>query len=166
MCAIAREKHQVVIGLGANLGPRRQNLESAVRLMTAELGPLLELSRWRETEPLVAEGDDPDALPPYLNGAALFETRMTPREVHFILDSIERQHGRDRTSELRRWQSRLLDLDLLAFDEAIVNEPQLIIPHPEMHKRRFVLEPFCEVWSTWRHPHLDATARELLSLLD
>ena len=79
--------------------------------------------------------------------------------------AVERELGRDRGAEKQRWQSRLIDLDLLAYDEAVIAETDLEVPHPEMHRRRFVLEPFCEIWPGWRHPTIGLTARELLGQL-
>ena len=166
MARVKRQSRRVVIGLGANLGARRQTLESAIRVLTSELGTLLELSRWHETEPLVPEGEDPAAVPKFLNGAAMFETRMSPVEVLTVLRILERELGRDRARERARWQPRIVDLDLIAYEDEVIMLPDLIVPHPHMHKRRFVLEPLCEIWPDWRHPQLGLTARELLNLCD
>ena len=70
--------------------------------------------------------------------------------------------GRDRTTEAARWRPRLIDLDLIAVEDLVLDREDLRLPHPEMHKREFVLAPFCEVWPDWRHPVLDRSAAELL----
>ena len=78
------------------------------------------------------------------------------------LKALERLHERERTL---RWGPRTLDLDLLLYDDRIIRHPLLIVPHPEMHLRRFVLEPMCEIDASRRHPSLDRTVLQLLQAL-
>ena len=92
----------------------------------------------------------------------LLRTGLPPEEILAGLHRIEARLGRDRTTETARWRPRLIDLDLIAVEDLVLDREDLRLPHPEMHKREFVLAPFCEVWPDWRHPLLDRSAAELL----
>tara|TARA_Y100001934_G_C11908847_1_gene565716 strand:+ start:326 stop:583 length:258 start_codon:yes stop_codon:yes gene_type:complete len=83
-------------------------------------------------------------------------------ELLIALKGLERLHEREKT---QRWGPRTLDLDLLLYGDRIIQHPLLVVPHPEMHRRRFVLEPMCELDSSRRHPSLDRTVSELLKAL-
>ena len=153
------------MALGANLGDRQATFETALRRLEANLGRQLACSRFHETAALVHPDDPARDHPAYLNGVALFATRLAPLQILRTLQEVERELGRDRSREPARWQPRPLDLDLIALDGLTVAERRLRLPHPEMHKRRFVLEPMVEVWPDWRHPELGRTAVELLAAL-
>ena len=156
---------RAVVALGANLGDRQATLDRAAGLIAAEVGPLAARSRWHDT-PAVIHPDDPaESYPAFLNGAVLVRTSLAPAEILRALHAIEARLGRDRSREAARWRPRLIDLDLVAVEDLVVDGPALRLPHPEMHKRDFVLAPFCEVWPRWRHPVLGRTARELLDAL-
>ena len=93
-------------------------------------------------------------------------TTLAPAAILAGLHAIEARLGRDRSCETARWRPRLIDLDLIARGgSGASTTPALRLPHPEMHKRDFVLAPFCEVWPDWRHPVLGLTAAELLAAL-
>jgi 2-amino-4-hydroxy-6-hydroxymethyldihydropteridine diphosphokinase len=156
---------RAVVALGANLGDRLATLESAVRLIAAEIGPVAARSPWIETPALIHPDDPARSYPAFLNGAVLVRTTLDEREVLRRLHAIEASLGRDRSRETERWRPRLIDLDLVAVEDRVVDAPDLRLPHPEMHKRDFVLEPFCAVWPDWRHPLLGRTAAELLAAL-
>lgn len=153
-----------LVALGANLGDRAATLEAALRALAARCGRLLARSPWIETE-AVRLPDDPAPQPPYLNGVALLDCRLAPRDLLAELLAIERALGRDRSRETRRWQPRPIDLDLLAVGERVIRGPDLVLPHPRLHERRFVLEPLVAIWPDWRHPQLGRTAAELLDAL-
>ncbi len=133
--------------------------------MSGRVGQLIRKSTLRETAPLVLSGEDASQVPSYLNGAALYDTTLQPREIIEVLHAVERDFGRRRETESKRWQSRVIDLDLLALDETVFHEPGLTIPHPELHRRDFMLEPFAEIWPEWKHPIEKASASQLLRLL-
>ena len=97
---------------------------------------------------------DPTA-PAYLNGVALIETALTPRETLETLHAIERQFGRER-GEINA--ARTLDLDLIAFGRLVIDEPGLRLPHPRAHERLFVMGPLAEIAPDWRHPVLGELA--------
>ena len=128
------------IGLGANLGERELNLRRAVELLGAD--PAIEVvgvSSLRETDP-VGYVDQPR----FLNGAVALETTLSARELLGRMLAIERELGRDRTSE-ERWGPRTIDLDLLLYGNERIDEPGLTVPHPRLTERRFVLEPLAEL---------------------
>lgn len=145
------------IALGSNLGDRRANLEQAVcRIGT--LGEITARSDWIETRP---EGGA--SQPDYLNGALLLETILAPRELLEELLRIEGWLGRERPYP---GAPRTLDLDLLFYDDLVLAEPALELPHPRIAQRRFVLEPLVSIAPDWCHPILQRTAQQLLQDLE
>jgi 2-amino-4-hydroxy-6-hydroxymethyldihydropteridine diphosphokinase len=125
--------------LGANLGERDVTLRRAIELLGAEDGlEVVAVSSFRETEP-VGVLDQPR----FLNGAAAVDTDLVPRELLGVLLRVERELGRVRDGT--RWGPRTIDLDLLLYGSAIVDEPGLRVPHPRLHERRFALEPLAEL---------------------
>ena len=156
---------RAVVALGANLGDRQATLDQAVALMGAELGTVAAQSSWLHTPALIHPDDPAQSYPEFLNGAVLLETELPPDALLAGLHRIEASLGRDRSKETARWRPRLIDLDLIAMDGLVLDGEALRLPHPEMHKRDFVLAPFCEVWPDWRHPVLHRTAADLLAEL-
>lgn len=124
---------QAYIGLGANLGQARATLERAASELAQTLGISgLRLSHFYRTAPIDSSGPD------YVNAVASLHTTISPIELLDVLQAIELAHGR-----LRPYRNapRTLDLDLLLYDNQIIDTPRLIVPHPRMHERAFVLEP-------------------------
>jgi 2-amino-4-hydroxy-6-hydroxymethyldihydropteridine diphosphokinase len=156
---------RAVVALGANLGDRRAALEQAVALIDAEVGPVVARSGWLATPALIHPDDPAQSYPEFLNGAVLVRTALQAGSMLAALHRIEARLGRDRANETARWRPRLIDLDLIALEGQVVDDGALRLPHPEMHKRDFVLAPFCEVWPDWRHPVLGRTAAALLAEL-
>jgi 2-amino-4-hydroxy-6-hydroxymethyldihydropteridine diphosphokinase len=127
------------VGLGANLGDREHTLRRALELLDTEVGiAVVSVSSFRETDP-VGYLDQP----PFLNGAAAVETELAPRELLERLLGVERALGRVR--EGPRFGPRTIDLDLLLYGDAVLDEPGLTLPHPRLHERRFALEPLAEL---------------------
>ena len=156
---------RAVVALGANLGDRRSTLEQAVELMEAEIGVVAARSAWHGTPALIHPDDPAQSYPEFLNGAVLICTLLEADAILAALHRIEARLGRDRSLETARWRPRVIDLDLIALEDQVVDDGSLRLPHPEMHKRDFVLAPFCEVWPDWRHPVLGRTAAALLAEL-
>lgn len=130
------------IGLGGNLGDVARTLAGALVALDALPGSrLLRASRVYRT-PAWGRRDQPD----FLNAAALLDTRLAPRELLLELLAVEQRFGRERDAGAGgRWGPRTLDLDLLLYGEASVEEPGLRIPHPHLHERAFVLVPLAEI---------------------
>ena len=128
------------VGLGANLGDTVATLRAALAGLGALPGTrLVRTSRFYRTPAWGVE-----AQPDFVNAVAALDTVLPPRELLEHLFAIERQHGRDRSRE-QRWGPRRLDLDLLLYADALVDEPGLQVPHPQLHRRGFVLVPLLEI---------------------
>jgi 2-amino-4-hydroxy-6-hydroxymethyldihydropteridine diphosphokinase len=127
------------VGLGANVGNRRENLDRAVELLAAERGVrVLAVSSVRETDPVGYQDQ-----PRFLNAACAVETELGPRELLERLLAIERALGRERTGP--RFGPRTIDLDLLLYGDETLDQPGLTVPHPRLAERLFVLEPLHEL---------------------
>lgn len=147
------------IGLGANLGdPTRQLAEALERLGAAEEVEVQKVSGFYKNPPL-----GPPDQPWFVNAVAQVRTRLTAEELVRVLQQVEKAMGRVRGE---RWGPRLIDLDLLLYNGEISQGPNLTVPHPEMHRRAFVLAPLAEIAPQARHPVLEKTAQELLAALD
>ncbi len=131
--------------LGGNLGDKAQIFSTARRRLEEELGAIIERSSVYETEPW---GFDCEDL--FWNQVVVIETKLTPVEVLKFTKSIELELGRIRKAA--RYTSRLIDIDLLFYDDLVFHEPDLELPHPRMIDRRFVLEPLAEVAADFIHP--------------
>ena len=143
------------VSLGSNLGDREAHLRCALQALRATRGiEWLEVSRIYETDPV---GPPPQG--PYLNAVAAIETELEPRALLERLLQIEAEGGRIRRGV--RGEARTLDLDLLLFADHCIDEDGLVVPHPRMHERGFVLEPLCELAPQWVHPRSGKTLAEL-----
>ena len=127
------------VGLGSNQGDRRAHLEHAVAALRASAGlEVVKVSPWIETEPV----GGPLGQGMYLNGAVELRCRLSARELLGRLAEIERERGRERRE---RWGPRTLDLDLLLYGDARIDEPDLVVPHPRLCEREFVLVPLAAI---------------------
>ena len=146
---------RVAVALGSNCGDRRAHLDYAVSTLRTFLTNLT-VSRYYETIPVGVSG--PQAL--FLNAAAVGDTRMSARAVLDALLAIEHERGRERPYANA---PRTLDLDVILFGDAIVEEPGLQVPHPRFRERRFVLQPLAEIAPDLRDPVSGKTIAELFA---
>ncbi len=144
------------IGLGSNLGDREGHINSAVKLLADnEHIELTRVSDVIETAPLARMEQPPtlhsygDGAPKYLNAVAEVKTNLTAEDLHKNLIEIETSLGRVRKE---KWASRIIDLDLLLFGENVINHTDLIVPHPQIHLRSFVLNGLCQLNGNLLHP--------------
>ena len=148
---------KVAIAVGSNVGDREAHVDYAAARLGDYLSNLSP-SRWHETEPVGVGDQDP-----FLNGAIVGETALSPRQLLDVLLLIERERGRARPYP---GAPRTLDLDLILYDRQVVDEPGLQVPHPRFRDRLFVLEPLAEIAPDWIDPvsgHSIASLRARLS---
>ena len=161
----------IIIGLGSNLpgsdgASPRQNLEAALEKLAAGGVEIMVRSSWHDTEPV-----PPSDQPNFANGVAEVRTNLSPQIMMQEMLEVEASFGRQRRT---RWEARVLDLDIIDYDGLILPDEAgwmaageaetgaIVLPHPRMHQRRFVLEPLAEIRPGWTHPVLGLTVEELL----
>jgi len=155
---IERGWHRVFIALGANMGDREGNINKAIELLGEnDRIMLLNRSKLIETEPY---GNPNQEM--YINGVVELRTLHTPSELLVFCKNLERMAGR---TEGEHWGPRPLDLDILFYDDDIIDLPNLTVPHVDIKNRSFVLEPMCDIAPYFRHPLYKKTMREMLDEL-
>ena len=132
--------HLVYFSLGSNLGDKKQNLSTAIKLMEEQIGVLVRQSAFLATEPWGFQSDNS-----FVNAAICMETELDPFEVLERTQKIEREMGRTVKSTNGEYHDRIIDIDILLYDDLHVNTPELTIPHPLMEQRDFVMIPLREI---------------------
>ncbi|MFN3270551.1 MAG: 2-amino-4-hydroxy-6-hydroxymethyldihydropteridine diphosphokinase [Candidatus Kapaibacteriota bacterium] len=149
------ETVEVLLSLGSNLGKRKNNIKKAITLLEAyNILKIKKISSFYETEP-VGNPDQPN----FINAAIIGETTLTPEELLSACKKIEREVGRINRP---RWHPREIDLDIILYDNYTIETERLQIPHPQMHRRRFVLVPANEIASHLVVPNFNKTIGEIL----
>ncbi|NLJ08616.1 MAG: 2-amino-4-hydroxy-6-hydroxymethyldihydropteridine diphosphokinase [Sphingobacteriales bacterium] len=147
-------KNRAILSLGSNLGDRLMNLHTAMKLLTADTGELTINSSVYETEPWGLK-EQPD----FLNMVVGIETELSPQQLLSEIKYIEDELLREKSI---RWGSRSIDIDILFFNDLVINSDILTIPHPEIANRRFVLVPLAEIFPDLIHPVLKKPVNSLL----
>lgn len=148
-------QHQVILSIGSNQGNRLQHIESAIASIHQEVGTVVKVSRLYETP---SWGFESEA---FYNCALVLHTQRSAHEVLEKVLGVEQKLGRIR-SEIQGYQSRVIDIDVIAFDEEIILSDNLQVPHPAMQERMFVLVPMRDLNLDWKHPILQKYLPELL----
>jgi dihydroneopterin aldolase/2-amino-4-hydroxy-6-hydroxymethyldihydropteridine diphosphokinase len=156
---IDRKWSTAYIALGSNLGNKEKNLKDAVKLIDSTLNTnLIKTSNIYETKPVGYLDQDN-----FLNCAVKVKTLLTPKALIHVLLGIEKQLKRER---LIKWGPRTIDLDILLYDDIITCDEEVIIPHPRMHERMFVLKPLCDIAPYYMHPILHKRIIELMENIE
>ena len=147
--------NRVFLALGTNLGNKPVNLLRAINHIAEEIGTLSAVSSVYETKPLGFESEND-----FLNMMVCVETLLLPDKILTVTQSIEKTIGRTQKTN-HFYQDRLIDIDLIAYEDWILRSENLQLPHPLFHERRFVLEPFNEIAPDFVHPILHKKVREI-----
>ena len=154
------EKHTAYISIGSNIGDKLLNCQKGIAALTKSGRSFITgQSDYYKTEPV--DYTDQDW---FVNSAVKIETALDPFQLFCELKAIEKETGR--TEGRIKYGPRILDLDIIFYDDIVINSSKLIIPHPDMHKRRFVLKPICDIDSKLVHPVLKMDMQYLLNNLD
>lgn len=152
-----KSQHQVVLSIGSNQGNRLENIESCINLIHQEVGTVIQVSKLYETP---AWGFESDA---FYNCALLLHSNLSAQKILSQVLKVEKKLGRIR-SDQQGYQSRIIDVDLIVFDDEIIDSEKLQIPHPLMQNRKFVLLPMQDLKLDWRHPVFQKTISELIAI--
>ncbi|MHB9944160.1 2-amino-4-hydroxy-6-hydroxymethyldihydropteridine diphosphokinase [Clostridium botulinum] len=145
--------HTVYVAFGSNIGEKESYIKRALEKIEERGMEIIKVSSIYETEPYGVLDQDS-----FLNGVVKIETNLTPEDLIGELLNIEKQLDRVRE---RRWGPRTIDLDIIFYDDLIINEKDLVIPHKDMENREFVLKPLCDIDGNFIHPVLKKSVREL-----
>lgn len=154
--------NRVFLGIGSNLGNRLENCQCAVDLLATHPDiDIIKESNWYESPAMTLPGAPEQ--PHYYNGVVLIETSLEPLALLQYLKDIEHRLGREDPHE--KWAPRTIDIDILDYAGLILESEQLMLPHPGIYKRTFVLVPLCDIAPDWIHPLLKKSAGEMLAAI-
>ena len=151
---------RIYLGIGSNLGNKEQNIKTALKLVEERVGKIIIQSSICQTMPWGFHSDNI-----FFNAAACVETNLTPMQVLSVIKMIEMEMGRTSKSSQGMYADRIIDLDLLFYEDQVINEVMLTVPHPLLQYRMFVLMPMTEIAPDLVHPVLKLPMRELLTRL-
>ena len=144
------------LGLGLNVGDRKEQLVTATALLAERVGDVLEVSGFYETMPWGFQSENV-----FLNRVVRVDTLLSPYALLDATQQIEYEMGRTAKSNEQQYSDRTMDIDILLYDELVLQSPTLVLPHPLMHKRIFVLQPLAEIAPDLIHPIFNQTITEL-----
>ena len=147
--------HQVVLSLGGNVGNTKEIFKNAILFLEKKVGKLISKSALYKTKAWGVE-DQPD----FLNQVVIIVTESEPADLLKICMELEKEYGRNRT-QTNKWEERTLDIDILFYEDRIINTDALIIPHPYIHKRNFILIPLVEIIPDYIQPSLKKSIKQL-----
>ena len=156
-----QHSHTAIIAFGGNLGDPIATLRRALPMIEEVVGPIVKLSSLYETKALTLRGEE---HPKYVNAVLEVSTTSEPEGILRELLRIEHELGRDRSPD-KRWEPRTIDLDLLFVGSTVLSTPSLKVPHPELAKRDFVIEPLAEIAGDFVHPILGESMTDLKAAL-
>ncbi len=149
-------QHNVFLSLGSNLGDRGENLDNALSYIEEQIGDIISTSAFYVTDPVGF-----DSKNQFLNAVCNIRTKKRPLEILKITQGIEKEMGREIKSTNKKYADRIIDIDLLLYDDEVLKTSDLELPHPHLHERLFVLLPLSEIASDRIHPTLHQTIRQL-----
>lgn len=150
---VDRSWHKAYIAIGSNMGDRRKTIDGSIENLNTEEGQVTKLASIIETEPW-----GPVEQEGYLNTVVEYRTLLSPQRLMTFLLEVEQAYGRERKEH---WGPRTLDLDIIFYDDLVTDDPYVILPHPYMHERAFVLEPMMELCPNKVHPLLKQRVKDL-----
>lgn len=152
------KRSDVYLGLGTNLGDKEQNLRMAVHKIEERIGNIVSLSAFYATAPWGFASENS-----FLNAVVCVETELSPWRILEETQAIERELGRTKKSIDGSYSDRLIDIDLLLYGDTVMQTERLVLPHPLMTERRFVMDPMVEIAPDLQHPVLHKTMKELFT---
>lgn len=153
--------HQVYLALGSNLGNKKENIKQAIDKIAIYIGNVVSISEMYQTQPIGFDSDND-----FINAACMVETSLAPLEVLSKAQDIEREMGRSSKSINHQYTDRIIDIDILFYDNKAHLSLELTLPHPEIQNRMFVLAPLADIAPTLIHPILNTTIKQLKQNLD
>lgn len=146
----------VYLALGSNLGDKKQNIEDAISKIDEQIGKVVSSSSIYETAPVGFESENM-----FANSACMVLSDLLPEEILSATQRIEKEMGRAHKSQQGLYSDRIIDIDILMFNDEVIETEQLSLPHPHLHERSFVLDPLNEIAGNTLHPVLNKTIRQL-----
>lgn len=153
--------HTVYLALGSNIGDKERNIHNAIKNIQERIGDVIAVSAFYTTKPVGFDSGNN-----FINAACKVYTKLNPLEVLEYTQIIEKELGRVTKSKPGVYSDRIIDIDILLYDDEVLEYPHLIIPHPHMHLRHFVLLPLNDIAQDVVHPVLNRTINELVEKLD
>ena len=153
--------NEVYLSIGSNEKNKKQNILSATKLLSEQCGNIVKQSAIYETPAWGFESNNS-----FLNIAVKIHTKLSATNLLNLILSIEKQIGRVRKKTNQPYSDRIIDIDIIFFNDEIINTENLVVPHPLMHKRLFVLKPICDINCNYKHPVLQHTITELIEFCE